>query len=280
MTKKWNMIIDLDLCVNCHNCVLATKDEHIGNDFPGYSAAQPSPGLDTIIIDKHVRGGGTQVDVAYIPKMCGHCDEAPCIKGDTSGAIRKRPDGIVLIDPELARGSRGIPDLCPYGMIKWDERANVPHIWNFDAHLIDAGWEEPRCTNACPTRAMVAVKCTDDEMAATSQRRNLVTMPVLNGARQRIYYANAYRMNADLIAGTVLKQEAERTECASGINLELIVDGAQVAGATSDAFGEFRFDRVAPDSSSRQIHLKGADGQVRLIEIEPSGSQIVEILLK
>lgn len=279
MTKKWNMVIDLDLCVNCHNCVLATKDEHIGNDFPGYSAAQPSPGLDTIIIDKHVRGGGTHVDIAYIPKMCGHCDDAPCIKGDTSGAIRKRPDGIVLIDPELARGARNMPELCPYGMIKWDEAGHVPHIWTFDAHLIDAGWEEPRCTNACPTRAMVAVKCSDTEMAAIGQSRGLVTLPVLQGGRQRVHYANAYRMNASLVAGTILEQRNGRTECAAGVVLSLIVDGKEAATVTSDAFGEFRFDKVDPASSSRQIQLKGRDGQVRFVDLAPSGSQVVEIAL-
>lgn len=279
MTKKWNMIIDLELCVNCHNCVLATKDEHIGNDFPGYSAAQPTPGLDTISIDKHVRGSGTQVEIAYVPKMCGHCDDAPCIRGDTSGAIRKRADGIVLIDPESARGNREMPGLCPYGMIRWDEAGKVPHIWNFDAHLLDAGWSEPRCANACPTKAMVAVKCSDEEMAATVRSRDLATLPALQGARQRVYYANAYRMNTSLVAGTILERRNGRTECAGDVALVLIQDGKEVATATSDAFGEFRFDRVAPGSSSRRIRLVGVDGNRRFIDIEANGSQVVEITL-
>ena len=37
--KKWNLIIDVALCEGCHNCSLAAKDEHVGNDFPGYSAS-------------------------------------------------------------------------------------------------------------------------------------------------------------------------------------------------------------------------------------------------
>ena len=42
--KKWNMVIDVALCHDCNNCFLADKDEFVGNDFPGYSAAQPWAG--------------------------------------------------------------------------------------------------------------------------------------------------------------------------------------------------------------------------------------------
>ena len=44
MTKKWNLIVDVARCDNCRLCFLAVKDEYIGNDFPGVSAAQPPQG--------------------------------------------------------------------------------------------------------------------------------------------------------------------------------------------------------------------------------------------
>ena len=40
--KNWNMIIDVARCHDCNNCFMACKDEHVGNDFPPYSA--PSRG--------------------------------------------------------------------------------------------------------------------------------------------------------------------------------------------------------------------------------------------
>ena len=43
--KKWNLIIDVDNCNNCHMCTLATKDEYVGNNFPGYSAEMPKDRL-------------------------------------------------------------------------------------------------------------------------------------------------------------------------------------------------------------------------------------------
>jgi Fe-S-cluster-containing dehydrogenase component len=44
MAKKWNLIVDIARCNNCRVCFIAVKDEYIGNDFPGYSAAQPAQG--------------------------------------------------------------------------------------------------------------------------------------------------------------------------------------------------------------------------------------------
>ena len=39
--KKWNLIVDVAKCTNCNCCTLATQDEHVGNEFPGYSAPMP-----------------------------------------------------------------------------------------------------------------------------------------------------------------------------------------------------------------------------------------------
>ena len=43
-----------------------------------------------------------------MPVMCNHCDDAPCAKAAKDGAVRKRPDGIVIIDPEKSKGQKKI----------------------------------------------------------------------------------------------------------------------------------------------------------------------------
>jgi hypothetical protein len=63
--SQWNLIIDVARCENCNNCVLANKDEFVGNNFPGYSAPQPLHGESTIKISRTVRGEGHMVDAAY-----------------------------------------------------------------------------------------------------------------------------------------------------------------------------------------------------------------------
>jgi Fe-S-cluster-containing dehydrogenase component len=42
--KQWGLIIDVARCTNCQNCVLATKDEYIGNTFlPDFPGCPPVP---------------------------------------------------------------------------------------------------------------------------------------------------------------------------------------------------------------------------------------------
>ena len=60
--KKWNLIIDVALCEGCHNCALAAKDEHVANDFPGYSAPHSKLGESVIKIHRKVRGSGSMID--------------------------------------------------------------------------------------------------------------------------------------------------------------------------------------------------------------------------
>ena len=53
------------------------------------------------------------IDIAYVPTMCNHCDDAPCMKANTGGAIKKRDDGIVIIDPVKAKGQKQLVDGLP-----------------------------------------------------------------------------------------------------------------------------------------------------------------------
>ena len=155
--KKWNLIVDVGRCHNSNNCFLSVADEYQGNDHPGYAAEMPKHGHKWIHALRKERGQAPVVDVAYLPTMCQHCDDAPCIKSAKNDAVTKRDDGIVIIDPEKSKGQRHLVDACPYGSIWWNEEKEIPQHWPFDAHLLDRGWKEPRCTQACPTQALRAL---------------------------------------------------------------------------------------------------------------------------
>ena len=105
--KKWNMIIDVAECTNCNLCTLSAMDEYVGNDWPGYSAPMPRHGHSWIDIKQKERGQGAMIDIAYVPTMCNHCDNAPCLaKG--GDAVKKRDDGIVISDPAKAKGRKDL----------------------------------------------------------------------------------------------------------------------------------------------------------------------------
>ena len=205
--KKWNMIIDVAECTNCNLCTLAAMDEYVDNAFPGYSAPMPKHGHQWINILQKERGSLPLLDVAYVPTMCNHCDNAPCV-AKSGGAIKKRDDGIVLIDPEKAKGRKDLVEACPYGHIWWNEELQLPQAWTFDAHLIDAGWKQTRGQQSCPTGAMRAVSLDDAEMAKLAREQGLEVMGAELGTKPRVYYKNLWRYSKCFIGGSVSAEAA------------------------------------------------------------------------
>jgi Fe-S-cluster-containing dehydrogenase component len=252
---KWNLLIDIAQCENCNNCVLAAKDELVGNNFPGYSAPHPAQGTGVIRIERTTRGATPMVDAAYVPRMCNHCDDAPCLKAGADGSVKKREDGIVLIDPDKARGRRDLVDACPYGAIIWNEAEQLPQTWFFDAHLLDAGWAAPRCVSVCPTQAIEAVKISDAAMAQRAKAEGLRPLKPELGTKPRVYYRNLHRADRCFIGGSVTALVDGRIECVADAHVELFRGGIALAKTRSDAFGDFRFDDIESGSGRHEIRM-------------------------
>lgn len=153
MAEKKVFVFDIGRCSGCYNCQLACKDEHVGNEWPPYAKPQPDVGQFWIHVREHVRGTMPKVKVHYIPAMCQHCGDARCIQAAKDGAVYRRPDGLVIIDPEKAAGQRQLVDACPYGAVYWNEQLDLPQKCTGCAHLLDQGGI-PRCVEACPTDAI------------------------------------------------------------------------------------------------------------------------------
>ena len=259
--KKWNMIIDVAECTNCNLCTLAAMDEYVGNEFPGYSAPMPKHGHKWINILQKERGQIPAIDIAYVPTMCNHCDNAPCVaKG--GGAVSKRDDGIVLIDPVKARGRKDLVEACPYGHIWWNEELELPQAWTFDAHLIDQGWKQTRGQQSCPTSAMRAICVDDAEMAKVARELGLEVIKPELGTRPRVYYKNLWRYSQCFIAGTVSMAAKGVIDCAEGATVRLLKNGKPVAETATDNYGDFKFDRLDESSGDYVVEISAA-GQAK-----------------
>jgi Fe-S-cluster-containing dehydrogenase component len=264
--SKWNMIIDVAECTNCQLCTLAAMDEYVGNEFPGYAAPMPKHGHRWIDILQKERGQHPMIDIAYVPTMCNHCDDAPCIKAARGGAIEKRPDGIVIIDPVKAKGQRDLVEACPYGHIWWNEELQVPQHWPFDAHLIDQGWQKTRGHQSCPTGAMRSVKLDDAEMARMAREEGLETLRPELGTKPRVYYRNLWRYSKCFIGGTVSAERDGNVDCVEGAVVRLVRDGAAVAETASDNYGDFKFDRLDENSGAYRIEVKAPGFAIKTVE--------------
>src|SRR5258707_12577027 len=100
--QKWNMIIDVAECTNCNLCTLAVMDEYIDNAWPPYSAPMPKHGHKWINILQKERGQVPMIDIAYVPTMCNHCDNPPCM-AKAAHPARHRHDRTVPLAPAKPR---------------------------------------------------------------------------------------------------------------------------------------------------------------------------------
>ena len=117
------LIIDLAICNGCHNCQIACKDEHVGNDWTPIAKPQPDTGQFWNKVIDLERGTVPKVQVTYHHSICQHCEDAPCIAACNANAIYRRQDGIVIIDPTKCRGNQLCLQACPY-----DSMVTLP-IW-------------------------------------------------------------------------------------------------------------------------------------------------------
>ncbi len=260
MASKWNLIVDVERCDNCRVCFLAAKDEYIGNDFPGYSAPQPPQGHNWIEIERKERGSYPIVDANFMPVMCNHCDDAPCVKAAKNGAVKKREDGIVIIDPVRAKGQKDIVDACPYGAVSWNEELQLPQAWIFDAHLLDEGWTQTRAEQSCPTDVFRSLRIEDQEMQRIKEKEGLEVLKPELGTKPRVYYKNLHLMTHCFVGGTVVTSMDGIEECAEGAEVVLKQDGSEISRATTDTFGEFKIDKLPPNSGRYEVSVTGVAG--------------------
>ena len=269
--KKYNMIIDVAKCHDCNNCFLACKDEYVENDFPPYSIAQPWHGHRWMNIMRKERGQYPKVDVAYLPVPCMHCDDAPCMSKAENGSVYKREDGIVIIDPEKAKGNKNLIESCPYGVIWWNEEKDVPQKCTFCAHLLDDGWREPRCVQACPTGALKFISTEESKMKAMINSEGLEVYLPKYQTNPRVYYKNLYRYTSCFVAGSIALQDTD--ECAEGAAITLTNGSTSVVGkAETNNYGDFKIDNLEEGSGeyTLEITFEGYEPKILAINLNES----------
>jgi Fe-S-cluster-containing dehydrogenase component len=227
------LVVDVAECVGCYCCQIACKDEHVGNDWSPYSKPQPDTGHFWLKIEEKERGTIPKVKVTYIPILCMHCDNAPCVKACPRCAIFKRGDGVVLIDQEKCDGCKLCLDACPYGVIYFNSELNVAQKCTLCTHLLDRGWGETRCVGACQREAMVLGEEDDPRIKKLLEEAEVLHPEY--GAKPRVYYLN---LPKPFIAGTVVDPASR--ECVEGATIIAtdLVDGVKYQTA-SDEFGDF-----------------------------------------
>ena len=171
----------------------------------------------------------------------------------TPNAIYRRADGIVIIDPEKCRGNQLCIAACPYeNVIYFNDDLNIAQKCTFCAHLLDQGWTETRCSDACPTGAFTFGDEEDPEIKEKIAQAELLK-PELP-TRPRVYYLN---LPKKWIAGAVYDPEAD--ECLEGATVTATnrETGETPSPPTTDNYGDFWLKDLADGTYTLLIEKPG-----------------------
>jgi tetrathionate reductase subunit B len=250
MAKKV-FVIDIARCNGCHNCQIVCKDEHVANDWSPIAKPQPDIGQFWLELTERVRGTVPKVKVAYRPHMCMHCDDAPCIAAcPVEGAAYQREDGLVILDSVKCTGCRLCVEACPYDAIFFNEDLNLAQKCTGCAHLLDDGWAEPRCADACPTNALRLME--EDEAKELIAKGQVWTPKFKSDAKPRVYYLD---LPKKFIAGTLYEPVEEEVVIGAAATLKG-ADGRTYTTET-DAYGDFWFEGIDDGVYSLQLKAGG-----------------------
>ncbi|MDQ8194485.1 4Fe-4S dicluster domain-containing protein [Coraliomargarita sp. SDUM461004] len=112
--KQYSMVIDLDRCVGCTACDISCKREN--NTPEGFAWSNH-------IIE--TKGRFPNTSFRYIPTLCNHCTNAPCVKNCPTTAMHKDANGLTKHDANKCIGCRACQTACPYGVIYFNKK--LPH---------------------------------------------------------------------------------------------------------------------------------------------------------
>lgn len=144
------MLIDLERCVRCDDCVRACAATHGGNP-------------------RFVRHGPTY-DKWMVANACMHCADPVCMIGCPTGAIhRSEAGGTVVINDDTCIGCATCANSCPYNNIRMvnirdlagqavvDPATQRPIMKATKCDLCASNPGGPACVRACPHDAMQRV---------------------------------------------------------------------------------------------------------------------------
>ena len=200
----YGMAVDVDKCIGCGRCVEACKNE---NDVPR------EPFFYRTWVERYVvkEDGEAVVDspdggrmgfpekpmdedalrTFFVPKLCNHCANPPCVQVCPVGATFITDDGVVLVDSDYCIGCRYCIQACPYGARFLHPETRTAEKCTFCYHRVVQGLE-PACVEVCPTGARIFgdVRGWSSPLASFRRFNKIRTLKPHLNTECKVYYAN------------------------------------------------------------------------------------------
>ncbi len=171
---QYAMVIDTKSCLGCNACTIACKQ-----------ANATGPGIFWNRVYARETGKYPDARLTFLPAMCMHCEDPPCVQVCPTHASHQLENGIVRIDKEKCIGCRVCMFACPYSARFFNDgyqksyfpeaEATQYEIYRGKEHIkgtvqkcdfccerVEAG-ENPACVDVCPVSARIFGDADDPE---------------------------------------------------------------------------------------------------------------------
>ena len=190
VASRWVKVLDQTRCIGCHACTTACKSE---NEVP--------VGVTRTYVKSVDVGTFPTARRAFQVTRCNQCEDAPCLEACPTGAMYKRPDGIVDFDKRVCIGCKACIAACPYDAIFINPDDHSAEKCNFCAHRLDVGLE-PACVVVCPVEAIVVGDLTDpgSKVSQLVNRSPVAVRRPEKETRPGVFYRGAHQATLDPLA--------------------------------------------------------------------------------
>lgn len=184
---RFGFLVDTEKCIGSGKCLTACRVE---NDVPeGYQRTW----VERYV---HFKDGTVQVDLVpetgfsdspkpaidpelverayFVPKLCNHCEDAPCTQVCPVHASFTSPEGIQLIDTGRCIGCAYCVQACPYGTRFINPVTGTADKCTWCYHRIMRN-EQPACVEACPVGARLFGRLDDPESEISKRLAQIPT---------------------------------------------------------------------------------------------------------
>ncbi len=183
--RRLAMVIDTRKCIGCHACSVACKAEFM------------TPlGVWQSWVHVKEEGRYPKTSKRFLPRLCNHCENAPCVDVCPTEASHYRDDGAVAIDEKICIGCKLCIKACPYEarFVHPEKKtksgdARVVNKCTFCIHRVDEG-VVPACVNTCMGNARIFGDLNDpkSEVARLVAANDVAVLEEDAGTMPHVFY--------------------------------------------------------------------------------------------
>jgi formate dehydrogenase iron-sulfur subunit len=163
---QFGVLVDTTLCIGCRRCEWACKEvnklpngkslKEYEKDRSVFNTYRRTTADTYTVVNRFVNPLDASKPI-FVKKQCMHCCEPACASSCFVRALRKKPDGAVVYNPNVCVGCRYCIAACPFYIPAYEYyNAWTPKVTkcNFCFNRISKEGGVPACVAMCPLGVM------------------------------------------------------------------------------------------------------------------------------